>query len=527
MEQSKREFFINSEIFSKKVFFAIPANPCRFAYQTKCMNKESLRLVFGLKVRLLRQSKELTLQQLVDRTGIALSYLHDIENGKKYPSLEKITLLAKALDTSYEALVSPHGIRQLDPVIDLLESDFFQTYPLEVFGLQPGSVIESMARAPEKLGAFISTILKITRSYHLTKESINLVALRSYQDMHENYFSNLEKAAQEMRREKGWAPEQTLTPAVLEKALLDQFHIRTDRTTLAQKEVLRGVRSCYSPEKRVLFLNQSLSAAQENFLLGRELGFQYLKIEGNRPYETSVLETANFETLLHNFQASYFASALLMEEFSFAKAVRDCAALPVWQPEAWLSLLDRFGVTPEMLLQRLSNILPTHFGEKDLFFIRMEGNKTLDYFDMTKELHLGGQQSPYQNAYGAHYCRRWISIDILRQLSSATQFPVAAAQLSEYWKTPNQYLCISMAKPDASGRLAGVSVTIGVRVTDSLRASFRFLQDPALLRRTVHTICETCDMVDCSVRAAEPLELEENRRKEEVQAALRGVISLL
>lgn len=487
------------------------------------MQKTTVQLVFGLKVRLLRQDKGLTLQQLVDRTGIAISYLHDIENGKKYPSLEKISVLATALETPSEQLMAPRGMKQLDPVIELLESDFFQTYPLQVFGLQPASVIESMAKAPEKLGAFISTILKITRSYHLTRESLNMVALRSFQDMHDNYFGALETAAQALRTAQGWPPEGALTPWQLEQVLSQQCRIRIDRNALSTDALLRGIRSYFNAEKRTLYLNRPLSAAQENFLISRELGFQLLGITENRPYETSVLQAGNFDTLMHNFQASYFASALLMDEAAMKQSIRLLANMPTWQPEAWLGLLNQYNVTAEMFLQRLTNLLPTHFGIKDLFFLRMDGNTSANRFDMTKELHLSGQQSPYSNAYGAHYCRRWISIDILRRLRLAggKERLVAAAQLSEYWQTPNQYLCISMAKPHPSDELAGVSVTIGMRVNDTLRGLFKCLQDPNLSHVIVNTTCETCTIVDCVARAAPPLEIEANERLALIQERLR------
>ena len=57
---------------------------------------ESVRLILGLKVRTLRQQKNLSYHQLADVTGLSLSYLHDIETGKKYPKADKILALSKA-----------------------------------------------------------------------------------------------------------------------------------------------------------------------------------------------------------------------------------------------------------------------------------------------------------------------------------------------------------------------------------------------------------------------------------------------
>ncbi|PZP38388.1 MAG: transcriptional regulator, partial [Pseudopedobacter saltans] len=70
---------------------------------------ESVRLIFGLKVRSLRMQKNLSYQQLSESSKITVSYLHDIENGKKYPKADKILTLAKELGVDYDYLVSLTG----------------------------------------------------------------------------------------------------------------------------------------------------------------------------------------------------------------------------------------------------------------------------------------------------------------------------------------------------------------------------------------------------------------------------------
>lgn len=57
-------------------------------------------------IRELRQNRNLTLQALAERAGLSVSYLSEIELGKKQPSLETIDRLAKALNISREGLIS-------------------------------------------------------------------------------------------------------------------------------------------------------------------------------------------------------------------------------------------------------------------------------------------------------------------------------------------------------------------------------------------------------------------------------------
>lgn len=487
------------------------------------MQKETLRLIFGLKIHLLRQQRGLTLQQLAEKTGTVVSYLHDIEKGKKYPSSDKIMALAAALDSSYDALVALGGMKQLQPIIDLLESEFFKTYPLELFGLKPEKILELLSDDPSRVSAFVSAMLKIARSYHLRRESLYSVALRSYQDMHDNYFPQIETAASDFRTAHAafFEDKRNDTAAPLEQALLQVFNIRVDRAALPKQAELRRIRSYFNPDERILHLNAGFSPAQERFLLAREIGFQALGLTV-RPYETIIQQAEHFDKLLHNFHASYFASALLMPPDALAEDIRRCAGQLEWNPAEWLDLLERYQVTPEMLLQRFTNVLPGLFGLKDLFFLRLEGNETLNHFTMTKELHLSGQQSPYATESGQHYCRRWVSVEILRELRVRGKKQVLAmAQISAYHQTDNEYCVISMAKPTYHNAKAGVSVTLGLRLTDDLRRLFKFVGDPSLIRKTVGSTCETCAMPDCESRAAAPVELEREAELEQVIQALK------
>ena len=66
------------------------------------INSESLRFILGIKVKQYRQAAGLSLKQLAQRNELSISYLSEIEKGKKYPKPEKIILLADALGKSYE-----------------------------------------------------------------------------------------------------------------------------------------------------------------------------------------------------------------------------------------------------------------------------------------------------------------------------------------------------------------------------------------------------------------------------------------
>lgn len=489
--------------------------------------QDIIKMIFGFKAKYLRQKLGLSLEELAERAHLSKSYLHDIEKGKKYPKVNKIQALAAALGVDYDYMVSTRASKKLQPIVDLLTSDFIKEFPLDLFGISPEKLFELFSNTPDKVNAFISTIFKITRNYQMQREHLYLAALRSYQDMYDNYFADLEAAVKAFRENTGLYASPGSPPEDLERVLLERYNIRTDYRAMPQVAELRSLRSHYQPSSKTLFINRGLSPAQARFLLGRELAFQYLEL-GERPFFTRIIELDSFERLLNNFKASYFAVALMMDEAHMIADLKDLAGQTAWHPELISGLLDRYDVTPEMLLQRWSNLLPQHFGIKDLFFIRLVGAPGLQHFRMTKELHLSQMHNPYANQMNEHYCRRWVSVNLIKQLKSGQQAgsaPIIDAQISEYWQTDNRYLCISLAKPDFHQPEQGVSVTIGLMINEQLRRHFRFIDSPGMPSRLVHTTCERCGISNCEARAVAPIVLEQQRAKEEILkagAALRA-----
>ncbi|MFN7116049.1 MAG: helix-turn-helix domain-containing protein [Saprospiraceae bacterium] len=487
------------------------------------MLKESdaVKLIFGLKVQHLRREQNLSYHQLSERTGLAISYLHDIEKGKKYPKYDKILALAKALDTDYNYLVSLQANKKLKPIIDLLHSDFLKIFPLETFGVSMPKLLELLVEAPDKINAFISTVIKIIRNYNLQGEDFYKAALRSYQSLHDNYFEDLEKAVRDFRKKCGVQKVIQFSPAQLEQLLEQYFGISVDRKTLPQNEDLRIIRSFFSRESKTLFLNANLSSTQESYLIAKELGFQFMYIE-DRPYETHMTEIESFDKLMNYFRASYFAVALLMDEQEMIQEVEKMATWTHWDANAFRQLLYKYDVSPESLLQRLANILPKHFGIKDLFFLRFFTGPDMERFEMTKEMHLSQLHNPHANQLDEHYCRRWISIHLIRQLKASENLSLLCdAQISRYWGTSNAYLSICLAKPDHDNPQDSTSVTLGLLVTDRLRQLFRFLDNDAQLKvKEVHNTCERCGITDCGARAVPPVLLQQRKAKEKVKSAL-------
>jgi transcriptional regulator with XRE-family HTH domain len=58
----------------------------------------------GLQIKTIRESKNLTQQNLADKVGVHLSYIGNIEIGAKQPSLETLFRIAEVLEVKVNDL---------------------------------------------------------------------------------------------------------------------------------------------------------------------------------------------------------------------------------------------------------------------------------------------------------------------------------------------------------------------------------------------------------------------------------------
>ncbi|OAV43145.1 helix-turn-helix domain-containing protein [Lewinella sp. 4G2] len=478
------------------------------------------KIIFGLKVKQLRTAQGLSFAELSKTAGMSLSYINEIEKGKKFPKADKVQNLARALGTTVEELTNDDLGRNLAPVTQLLQSNFLNELPLELFGIELSKVAEIIAQAPVQVGAFISTLLEISRSYALREESFYFAALRSYLELNENFFPDLEEAVNAFTK-KNQLPSIRPIPPRLLRELLEKEYKYTIATGLEDHPDLSMLRSVYQPEKKRLLLNGELTPNQRGFQFGKELAFNYLKL-AERANTSSILRSRVFEEVLNHSKATYFSVALHIPLDPFVKAVGEFFALPKWDSNAFLGLMQRFNATPEMFFHRLTNVLPKFFGLRELFFLRFLHDPKTDEFTIDKELHLERRHHPHENGLFEHYCRRWVSTNLLLQMSDADGSELRVeAQVSQYFETPDQYLCLTLARTGYPSPDRNVSVTLGLLVTDELKETIAWATDPSISPRIVNTTCERCEITDCEVRAAPPVIVEKRAKIKRVRAALR------
>jgi predicted transcriptional regulator/transcriptional regulator with XRE-family HTH domain len=485
-------------------------------------SEETIRLIMGLKIRHLREERGITLTELGNRTGISVSYLNEIEKGKKHPKPSKAAMIADALGTSYDKLVSLQLDKKLQPIAQLLSSNLLHELQLEHFGLDPMILVEHFAAAPDKLTAILSTIGEMARRSDITLESFYLATLRTYQEMHNNYFPELEEAAENLQHHLHIDP-QTADSAHLFALLQKEYGIQVDYD-LDQSKGLSSLRSLMIPKKKLLRVNSKLSEEQRCFVAARELAFQYMGVT-DRPLTSAWVKIRNFEEVQNNFNASYIAGALLLPQDDMVEQLQGLFRQKKWKPELLEQLVENAGVSPEMFLHRATSILPKFFGIRQLFFLKFEHDVQTGETDLIKEMHLGGLHNPHAKAGREHHCGRWVSLTILHELAAlqkqaSTKKWLTGMQWSEYTGGTNQYLVLSMARSFYPTPARNSSITIGMFMNDALRETIHFLGDKSIPVRTVSNTCERCPVEDCAERRAQPAILQQQRVQSELEEAL-------
>jgi Zn-dependent peptidase ImmA (M78 family) len=352
-------------------------------------------------------------------------------------------------------------------------------------------------------------------------------ALLSYQELHNNYFPEIENEVKALKKSYSEEISLEVKSKVLRKILLSRFGITVDRKTIKHFKELMDLRSLYLPAEKVLMLNQGLTKAQTNFLLGKEIGFQMLGSE-DRPFETPPQYDITFEETLNNFRASYFSSALLIDEEELIKDTKDFLSRESWDPDIFLSLLDKYNSTPEMIFQRMTNVLPKVLGINNLFFMRFVSGLDLKEMVMTKELRISSNPETHVRKLNEHYCRRWIGVSGLKKAQSLKLYPdkdiLVDAQVSVNFTTKSEFFCISIAFPNVSNDTENISVTIGFLIDNNLKKHISFLNDPKLKRKEVNITCERCAVTDCNDRVSPPIVLLKNKQKEEIRKSIDQIM---
>ena len=185
--------------------------------------------------------------------------------------------------------------------------------------------------------------------------------------------------------------------------------------------------------------------------------------------------------------------------------------------------MRNYNATPEMVLQRMTNLLPQYFSFKELFFFRFRTVPFSGIYRLSKELHIAREHTPRGTVLQEHFCRRWLFISILDQLANnqkqgSDNPELGGAQIDKYYETGEEFLVLSLASPLSPTPGVNSSLALGIRIDENVKEKIKFISDESLSTKMVNDTCERCNAPDCKERVAEPhvfreLKKETDRRK--------------
>ena len=481
------------------------------------MQEDYIKLIFGLKLKQIRTEKSLSLFGLSKLSGLSKSYLNEIENGKKYPKPDKIALLSDKLEVPYDQMVSLKLDKNLAPIGELLQSKILKEIPLELFGIKESNLIDIVSSAPAKVNAFISTIIEIAKHYNFSRESFFLASVRSFQEANNNYFDDLEQ--QVLKFSKAYQVDLTKSPGskVLEEILVEEYQYVINEEELDKFEALENLRSVFVPKTNTLLLAKGIDEAQRSFIFAKELAYNYLEIS-DRLHSFPWIKFERFDQVLNNFYASYFAGALVIPKDELTIQLENLFQKENFDHVHFLNMMHNFNASPETFYQRLTNILPKEFNIKNLFFLRITHKADSGKFYLNKELHLTHHHSPRANETNEHYCRRWMSLKVIKEISKSKNSHEFDVQISNYPSHENRYLIFSSATKDPFRENQFRSISIGLLINKQLERKLKFLEDQNIVRKNVGVTCERCAIADCNVRKAPAIVLEKREKNRKIES---------
>ncbi|MEQ9422958.1 MAG: helix-turn-helix domain-containing protein [Cyclobacteriaceae bacterium] len=488
------------------------------------------RLIFGLKLKQARANKGYSLAQLSDKAGISISFLNEIEKGKKHPKPEKVGAIAKALGVSQNWLEASDLDKKLSPLAELIQSNILHELPLDMFGLKMGDLLELLSNAPTKLNAFIGSLIEVTKNYDLSVETFYFAVMRSYQEIHDNYFEDLEIAAVDFAEQFHLSGNKLVTTEQLQHYLEENWGYEIIEDGFDGFDDLQNLRSFYRAKgkRRKLYLNKGLNERQKAFIFGKEVAYQFLNLK-ERPDTSSWVEITSFDQVINNFKASYFSTSILINQQHFLKDLTKFLKSKKWQEGVLLETMEQYNATPEMILQRMTNLLPKYFEIKNIFFLRFNHEPHTDHYELTKELHLSSSQSLQGALLREHHCRRWMAFSILQQLDDMLKLgykrrAIGGVQRMRILDTGNEYLTLNLARPNLPTKGVNSSLTLGMLVDEKLKSTVGFVNDKAIKFRLVNETCERCKAENCKMRVASPRVWRFNKRIASIKASLEELI---
>ncbi|MDO5682345.1 MAG: helix-turn-helix domain-containing protein, partial [Propionibacteriaceae bacterium] len=293
----------------------------------------------GRRLRHLRKERRLTLSQVADATGIAVSQLSLLENGKREAKVSTLQKLATCYQASMADLASEVPSRRAQLEIELeraMASPLAQQRGLPTARISPRMPMDVL----ETLVALHRELARSAEEHIATPEEARRanVELRAMMKERDNHFAELEIAAGELLKKVGYqrGPVSQHEISAITAHLWFTLHHFSD--------LPHSTRSVTDLKQMRIYLPQSPGDHDPRSVLLQALGHYVLEHSTPRNYG---------EFLRQRVETNYLAAALLMPESTTVEFLRKAKQDKQLAVE---DLRDRFAVSYESAAHRFTNL---------------------------------------------------------------------------------------------------------------------------------------------------------------------------
>lgn len=455
------------------------------------MPNRSRKIFAGARIRLLRQSLDLTQAVFAQQISISTSYLNQIENNQRALSGSVILALVDVFNFDLSELALDGAGKVSVDLQEVLSDPIFAeaavlTQEIKVAATNAPNVTKAfldLYRMFQKSREQLGEVDNALKDREASLAPLPYEEVRDHFHYNDNYIDELDRTAEDFSL--GLARKESGRHGDLVDYLGEKHGVQV---VLRKDKPSSGTVRAFDPGTKILYLNAASSKATNLFQLAYQIG----QME-QRALIENLLDAAAFQTdvareVCRMTYANYFAGAVVLPYSNFATAARE-------QRHDIEKLAFQFDASAEQVCHRLSML--QRGGEKGIpfYFLRIDqaGNITKRHSATTLQFTRFGGGCPLWNVHHAFQSPG----EILRQLAV----------------TPDGVKYLSLAF-DQTKRVAGFKspvrkYAIGLGCEIKHAGQVVYADDLDLTREesfdAIGTSCRICERTDCFHRSVPPI----------------------
>ena len=444
----------------------------------------------GIKLKKLREERQLTQMSLAKSLGISLSYLNQIENNQRPLTVQVLLRLNEAYGIDVQLFSEAEEARLFSDLREVfadprLNEQLGKTEIRELAANMPavGRLLVEMHKQldeAQEQSAYLANQLGNDRSADLpVMLSTPYEEVREYFYAHRNYIPELDHEGEALSRKLG-LPVGKMKHALAER-LLQMHGVRlVEQAGTDSTDTVRH----FDKSTRLLALSPRLDEGQQAFQLATQIAFLEQKQLLDQLLEKTAFTSPEALVLARIGLANYFAGAVLMPYMHFLQSAE--------QLRYDIELLEqRYAVSFETICHRLSTLQRPEARGVPFFFIRVDRAGNISKRQSATDFHFSrfGGTCPLWNIYAAFSSPDRILTQQAEMPDGRTYFWIAKMIRHRQggYKAPSKNFAIALG--------------CDLHHADRLVYSKGMILDDPAARTPIGAGCKICERQKCPQRA--------------------------